>query len=210
MGGAEGEEGGPRASDLRPVLVHPQHPPPLPHSTPPHPRQAGQGPQRPELRRALRALHTGIKSTTYPARPGSTMHTPRIPQMHSSHSLQVHTPPTPPSSHTHSLQSPYSLPTTGLCTTAQSPMLPTPLDPSPPSPITRSYLGAGPPSFAALLAVLRALLTQARGLGDTSLRYEELGGGWVPGPEAAPAPPQKPTPSSSARQGSRCGPQAGS
>lgn len=41
---------------------------------------------------------------------------------------------------------------------------------------------------------------EARGLGDTSLRYEELGGGWVPsseGAEVAPAPLQKPAPSSS-------------
>lgn len=33
--------------------------------------------------------------------------------------------------------------------------------------------------------VFRALLMQARVFGDTSFRYEELGGGWVPGPEGA-------------------------
>lgn len=44
---------------------------------------------------------------------------------------------------------------------------------------------------------------EARDLGDTSLRYEELGGGWVHSPEGAevaPAPLQKPAPSSQTRQ----------
>lgn len=60
-----------------------------------------------------------------------------------------------------------------------------------------------------LQGVLRTLLMQARGLGDTSLRYEELGGGWAPsseGAEAAPTPLQRPAPSSPTRQGSRFGP----
>lgn len=110
----EGEEGRPRASDLGPLSLYPQ---PLLPLTAPHPRQAGQGPQCPDLRKALRpstqelrAVHIrldqGLLTTAHPYH-----------KLHTSHSLQGHTPSTPPSSHTTGLTPPHTQPSVPTLTT---------------------------------------------------------------------------------------------
>ena len=87
--GVEGDEGRPRASDLGPVSLHPPAPPPL-HSTPPKAGWAGTPAPRPQ--ESPQALHTGTNSSTHPARPRSTNHSPPIPQ--TAHLTQ------PPGTHT--------------------------------------------------------------------------------------------------------------
>ena len=189
-GGVEGEEGRPRASDLGPVSLYP--PPRHPH-TAPHPRQAGQGPHCPDLRKALSPSTQELRAVYIPLDPGLLTTAHPYHKLHTSHSLQGHTPSTPPSSHTTGLSPPHTQPSVPTLTTNSltSDNCPEPLLPTPPAPCpsTRSYLRAGSPSAAPLLAVLRVPLIQTRGLGDTSLRYEELGGGWVPSPERAEVAP---------------------
>ena len=75
--GVEGDEGRPRASELGPVSLHPPTPPP-PHSTPLKAGWAGTPAPRPQ--ESPQALHTGTNSSTHPARPGSTNHSPLVPQ----------------------------------------------------------------------------------------------------------------------------------
>lgn len=87
--GVKGDEGRPRASDLGPVSLHPPTPPP-PHSTPPKAGWAGTPAPRPQ--ESPQALHTGTNSITHPARPGSTNHSPPVPQ--TAHLTQ------PPGTHT--------------------------------------------------------------------------------------------------------------
>lgn len=206
----------PRGPDLRPELV-PSHL--LLSCTDSHPRQAGQETRSPDLRKPLRAPHIKTKDSTHPAsaRPGSTNHTTPIPQTYTSHHLQGHTPPAPHSSHTNSLQSPHCLPTTRLHTTAPEPHDVQHPRPHPPAQSPGDTYGQGhlslPPSGCHPPGCSQDSANAGKRTGDTSLRYEELGGGWVPGlegGEAAPAPLQKPAPSSPARQGSRCSPRAGS
>lgn len=129
-------------------------PQPLLPLTAPHPRQAGQGPQRPDLRKALRpstqeltALHIqlglGLLTTAHPYH-----------KLHTSHNLRGHTPSTPPSSHTADLTAPHTQPSVPTLTT-NSPTVdncPEPHTARAPCPSTRSYLWAGSPSAAPLLA----------------------------------------------------------
>lgn len=210
-GGRSGR-GGRQAESFRPgaCISLPPTPPP-PHSTPPKAGWAGTPVPRPQespqsSTQELRAVHIrldpGLLTTAHPYH-----------KLHTSHSLQGHTPSTPPSSHTTSLTPPHTQPSVPTLTTNSLTVDNCP-EPPAPSPSTRSYLRAGSPSAAPLLAVLRVPLIQTRGLGDTSLRYEELGGGWVPSPERAEVAPAlcRPLPALSgpARQGSRCSAQAGS
>lgn len=89
-GGGSGR-GGRQAESFRPgaSISLPPTPPP-PHSTPPKAGWAGTPVPRPQ--ESPQALHTGTKSSTHPARPRSTNHSPPIPQ--TAHLTQ------PPGTHT--------------------------------------------------------------------------------------------------------------
>lgn len=126
---------------------------PLLPLTAPHSRQAGQGPQRPDLRKALRPSTQELTAVHIQLGLGLLTTAHSYHKLHTSHSLQGYTPSTPPSTHTAHLTPPH---------TAFSPhthyqqsdcgQLPEPHTAHTPRPSTRSYLWAGSPSAAPLLA----------------------------------------------------------